>query len=366
MNWHLGTRRPFGSYVFFWMALGLLALTVLLTVGAAASRSRDQWVVRTLVTLQHLEHYEAGLLQAELRSRNGFQSEEAHGLALSGLDKAQESINRLMDISRDNSRQVIRLKVLQSLTNQFARTIRERGAHSVSLADLPLAETVSEFRSEEQVLLQKRQQDREAADTAFWRLTAFALATNLGLIWWVYQTSRRYIRERTSQMEITMGKLRSSTAELERFAYVASHDLQEPLRQVASFNSLLALKYGGQLDATARHYLSCSVDGAKRLQLMLQALLQYAVVSSSQIRRVEMPVTELVRNMRHDLRPEITEACAAIEVNAGRGASDRGRRRDDSNRGSQEFNDRRRQHDSFVCLLREVLQLLDAEAVVLD
>jgi signal transduction histidine kinase len=361
MNWQLWTR-PFGSFVFLWMGLGLLGLTVLLMGGAAAARDRDRQIVHTLEVLQHLERYESGILQADVRSRNAFQSKENADAALNGLQEAQQSIERLMTLTGDNPRQTIRVKVLQSLTNQAAGTIRARvqaGAMPIlgfdnPLSALPVAETVNEIRSEERKLLVTRERERSATDIAFWRLTAFGITLNLGFIWWAYRASRRYIlernerefeisslnhrlgdqvteirnlnatleeriHERTAQLEATVRKLQSSNAELERFAYIASHDLQEPLRQVASFNSLLTLKYGAQLDENARRYLSYSVAGAKRLQLMLQGLLQYTLISTSPLRRTEIGVSQLVDSVRQDLRTEIAQSGAVFDIQAQEG-----------------------------------------------
>jgi signal transduction histidine kinase len=108
--------------------------------------------------------------------------------------------------------------------------------------------------------------------------------------------------------------LRRSNRELEQFAYVASHDLQEPLRKVASFCQLLQQRYGGQLDDRADQYIGFAVDGAQRMQDLINDLLAF-----SRVGRMGQPHTDvdcglLVERVRADLSRAIEESAAEVVV----------------------------------------------------
>ena len=108
-------------------------------------------------------------------------------------------------------------------------------------------------------------------------------------------------------------KLARSNEELERFAYVASHDLQEPLRMVASFTQLLSKKYSGKLDETADRYINFAVDGAKRMQQLITDLLAYSRVNSKDLVSRPVECEAVVRGTLQNLRAAIDESGAVVE-----------------------------------------------------
>jgi light-regulated signal transduction histidine kinase (bacteriophytochrome) len=108
--------------------------------------------------------------------------------------------------------------------------------------------------------------------------------------------------------------LQRSNSELEQFAYVASHDLQEPLRKVASFCQLLERRYSGQLDERGEQYLRFAVDGAKRMQVLINDLLAFSRVGRITREQTLVDCDTLVEQVLDNYSEVIESTGATIEV----------------------------------------------------
>jgi PAS domain S-box-containing protein len=117
-----------------------------------------------------------------------------------------------------------------------------------------------------------------------------------------------------SETRRTEEELRRSNEELEQFAYVASHDLSEPLRVIAGFVDLLARRYRGQLDADADRFIGFTVAGVERMQAIIDDLLAYSRAGRAALELVEVDTAVLIREVLQALAPSIAERRASVEV----------------------------------------------------
>lgn len=122
------------------------------------------------------------------------------------------------------------------------------------------------------------------------------------------------VRARTEELEHQADQLKRSNWDLEQFAYISTHDLQEPLRMMSSYCEIISQRCEGVLDEKSLRQFGYVTDGAKRMQSLLDGLLQYSRVNSASKEHVAVDCADIVTEVRQDLELAIQESGALVEV----------------------------------------------------
>ena len=152
------------------------------------------------------------------------------------------------------------------------------------------------------------------------------ISSGLGIALWWRQQNVLFYREQYEkeneystelerahkEIEKTVVELRRSNEELKQFAYIASHDLQEPLRMIASYLQLIERRYKGKLDKDADEFIAFAVEGASRLQHMITGLLAYSRIETKGKPLKEVNSSEVLGNAVSNLKIAIEESGALI------------------------------------------------------
>jgi signal transduction histidine kinase len=152
-------------------------------------------------------------------------------------------------------------------------------------------------------------------DTGKWlRSTASILRNSTGQIVGAIETLEDITDRKNAEDSLHehAEALERSNQELEKFAYVASHDLQEPLRMVSSYMQLLSRRYTGKIDADADEFISFAVDGAKRMQILINDLLAYSRIGTRGHEFKPVPCEEILDLALANLLTVIEETGAVV------------------------------------------------------
>jgi PAS domain S-box-containing protein len=121
------------------------------------------------------------------------------------------------------------------------------------------------------------------------------------------------LKEVMRDLENKTERLEQSNRELEQFAYLASHDLQEPLRMVASYTQLLSRRYEDELDEQASRYIDYAVEGAERMKALIDDLLTYSRVGRGETPQEVVDLDEVMEAVTANLRVKIEETDAEVD-----------------------------------------------------
>lgn len=127
-----------------------------------------------------------------------------------------------------------------------------------------------------------------------------------------FDISEKVLQEKKVATELSF--LRNYNQDLERFAYIASHDLHEPLRMIGSFLGLLKEEYQSVLDEEANSYINFAVDGAKRLQKLIDDLLFFNRLGKPNLKKESFDLNDAIQIIQYQLRDLVSEKKATIEL----------------------------------------------------
>jgi signal transduction histidine kinase len=338
--------------------LSLLVMGAIAYRGMAVSAESDRWVRHTHEVLASLQDLRFAMNSVEtsyrgfLLTNNESYIESYHADIASA--KGEEAT--VLKLTVDNPVQQRRLREIEILTVeevQFAemvislRQAKGLAAAADAIRDRRDQRLMDQFQSlihamqdEEQRLLVPRDADAKRrlrqTKTVLYLGTALGFLIALGVGWSIqhddselgraeealHNSEEKYrmllsndlIESKKSEMRLvkTVAELKRSNDELQQFAYVSSHDLQEPLRMVASFTQLLAGRYKGRLDSDADEFIAFAVDGCNRMQALIQDLLAYSRAGANGKSRLEVSSEETLNESLAILRIMIEKSGAVV------------------------------------------------------
>ena len=149
-----------------------------------------------------------------------------------------------------------------------------------------------------------------------WMFLSFYVVLNI-LVYFIQTAVIRQnneLKKVAKQLELTAKNLEKTNKSLEQFAYIASHDLQEPLRTVNSYMQLLQKRYGHRLDGDADEFIRFSTDAVRRMQNLIHGLLKYSRAGSEQMERTAVDLNEVVGSVLDNMDASIKENAAEVNV----------------------------------------------------
>ncbi|MHC1726693.1 MAG: ATP-binding protein [Syntrophobacteraceae bacterium] len=285
---NLSSRDEFGELgkAFNWMAARLNSSYAALEVEIAerkraehALRESRHWYARA-EQVAHFGHWNWYLLTREMDW-----SEETYRIFGVSAEEFQPTLENILRLVHPEDRHAVNSSVRAAISRREAFDIEFRIARKDRR--WRHIHVVAEFRPDED-------------------------GQTTGLFGTVHDITEQ--REAEEETKVYMDKLEKSNQALQDFAFIASHDMREPLRKVISFGAMLKQKYGENLGQTGLDYLSRMLDSTRRMQSLLTSLLEYSQVSTVLDPFREVDLSNLIREVFSDLEVRIEKAEGIVQV----------------------------------------------------
>ncbi|MFL6260494.1 MAG: sensor histidine kinase [Thermoanaerobaculia bacterium] len=320
----------------------------------------ERWVTHTHEVLNELEGTLSALKDAETGQRGYLITGDESYLApyKTGLVEVQQHLDSLRSLTADNARQQRRITTLEPLIANRLEQLR-RGLEAYRTAGPEAARAAilngkgqqamdavrwlaAQMTADETALLSRRSQaSRESGRTVLWTLSLANLLLMALILLAAYLTQRDLerrrqaerallaardeleirVQERTAELATANEHLRRSTLELERsnrelqdFAFVASHDLQEPLRKIQAFGDRLRGKHGEALGPEGLDYLERMQRAAHRMHVLINDLLTFSRVTSRGQPFVPADLGQIAREVLSDLEVRVEQTGGRVEI----------------------------------------------------
>jgi len=333
-------------------ATGILLVVAVMSYSSLLRNAEDrQWVLHTYQVMGKLDEVLIGMTDAETGERGFILTGEDSYLEPyeRGMEEVRVSIAEVRRLTADNLNQQRSLDLLEPLIAERLRELRERiqvrrnagltagatavreGAGKQFMSQIRVA--IASMKGEEERLLAQRSAELKASSQktrvvlVLGEMLGLAFLGVAGVITQKEMVQRRRaeeevrtlnvdlerkVAERTTELAERAKDLERSNMELQQFAYVASHDLQEPLRTIASFTQLLAKRYGDKLDDKAREFIGFAVDGSKRMQTLINDLLSFSRVGTQGKALAPVRCDAILDTVLRSLKRAVEESGAVI------------------------------------------------------
>lgn len=342
-------RRTRGAFT--WVLVIPVALGILSLWAANEYQKSVSWVSHTKDVLAAGDDLLVTLMEAESNQR-GFlltRDQTFESRYIADRDQLRGKLQLLRRLTIDNPKQQANIQrlslLLETRTGMMQRVLAGKIGESPEELQAALeirhsAAVMSDIRqmfstitAEENRLLGLRIRKQRITEIQLGLSFTSGIGISIALLYWAYGLIHQYaarrdeaereirtlnadlelrIEERSAELQQANQQLSQSNRDLTQFAYVASHDLQEPIRTLGSYAGLLGRKYEGKLDAQADKYIRHIVDGAKRMQSLVQDLLMYSRVGTQALKREVVDMTSVLENAKENLKLAISERQARI------------------------------------------------------